>query len=203
MQEENIITHVVELPKGRCQVEINGEFRFALYKKELHSYQIKEGEAISGAALKEILKEVLPKRAKLRSLNLLKNRNYTEHQLREKLRQGFYPESAINEAVDYAKSFHYINDRCYAKDYIVYYSESRSRGRITQDLLKKGIAKELIISVYEEDLEEELPDETALIERWLQKKNYDREHADRQERQRMGAFLYRKGFSLEKIEKSI
>lgn len=203
MPEDNIITRVTELSQGRYKVEIDGELRFALYKGELHSYQIKEGEAVSGEALEEILTELLPKRAKLRSMNLLKSRTYTEHQLREKLRQGFYPEAAINEAVEYIKSFHYIDDRCYAKDYIVYYSESRSRGRITQDLIKKGIPKELINAVYEEDMEEELPDETALIKRWLQKKNYDRDRADYQERQKMGAFLYRKGFSLEKIEKSI
>lgn len=203
MQEENIITGVTELSKGRNQVEINGELRFALYRGELHTYHIKEGEKISEEALEEILKELLPRRAKLRSMNLLKSRSYTEYQIREKLKQGFYPETAIDEAIEYVKSFHYIDDRCYAKDYIVYYSESRSRGRITQDLLKKGIPKEVINAVYEEDLAEELPDETALIERWLQKKNYDRDCADYQERQKMGAFLYRKGFSMDKIEKCL
>ena len=203
MGEENIITNVTELSKGRYQVELDGERRFTLYKGELHTYQIKEGARISGEAVEEILTEILPKRAKLRSMNLLKNRSYTEYQLREKLRQGFYPESVIDEALEYVKSYHYIDDRCYVRDYIVYYSESRSRGRIMQDLLRKGVSKELIRAVYEEDLVEELPDETALIKRWLLKKNYDRERADYQERQKMGVFLYRKGFSLEKIEKSI
>lgn len=203
MGEGNIITCVTELSKGRCIVELDGEFRFALYKGELHTYHIKTGERISEEALEEILREILPGRAKLRSMNLLKSRSYTEYQIREKLRQGFYPEAVIDEAVAYIKSFHYIDDRRYAKDYIVYYSENRSRGRITRDLLQKGIAKELINAVYAEDLEEELPDETVLIARWLQKKNYDRDLAGYQERQKMGAFLYRKGFSLEKIEKSI
>ena len=88
------------------------------------------------------------------------------------------------------------------KDYIVYYSESRSRGRIEQDLFRKGISKELISTVYEEDLgEEKLPDEILLMEKWLEKKNYNKENADYREKQKMGAFLYRKGFSLENIEK--
>lgn len=203
MREEYIITGVTELSKGRCKVELDGELRFVLYRGELHTYHIKAGERISGEALEEILTEVLPKRAKLRSMNLLKSRPYTEYQIREKLRQGFYPEAVIDDAVAYVKSFHYIDDRCYAKDYIVYYSENRSRGRITQDLIKKGIAKELINTVYEEDLEEELPDEIVLMQRLLRKKNYDKESADYQERQKMGAFLYRKGFSLDKIERII
>lgn len=203
MQEENIITGIIELSGGRCKVEIDGEFQFVLYRGELRAYQIKEGECVSGDTLREILTEVLPKRAKLRSMNLLKSRTYTERQIREKLRQGFYPEAVIDEAVEYIKSFHYIDDRRYVKDYIVYYSESRSQGRIKQDLIKKGIDRELIDAVYEEELEEELPDETVLIHKWLQKKSYDRDCAGYQERQKMGAFLYRKGFSMDKIEKMI
>lgn len=203
MQEENIITDVAGLSGGRYKIEIDGEIRFVLYRGELNTYHIKAGEEISGEDLEEILAEVLPRRAKLRSMNLLKNRMYTEHQIREKLRQGFYPEAVIDEAVEYIKSFRYIDDRRYAKDYITYYSESRSRGRIEQDLLKKGIGRELIREVYEEDMAGELPEETDLIQKWLQKKNYDRDHAGYQEKQKMGAFLYRKGFSMDMIEKNL
>ena len=116
MQEENIITSVTELSRGRYKVEIDGEVRFALYRGELHTYHIKEGEQISGRDLEKILTEVLPKRAKLRGMNLLKSRSYTEHQLREKLKQGLFSEEIIDEAVEYLKSFHYIDDRCYARD---------------------------------------------------------------------------------------
>lgn len=202
MQEEHIVTGITALSKGRYKIDIDGQFRFVLYKGELHTYHVKEGERISDGFLEEILSEVLPKRAKLRSMNLLKSREYTEYQIREKLRQGLYPEEAIDEAVEYVKSYRYIDDRRYAKDYIVYYSESRSRGRIEQDLFRKGISKELIRTVYEEDMSgENLPDEIPLIEKWLEKKGYNKENADYQEKQKMGAFLYRKGFSLDNIEK--
>lgn len=165
MQDGYIITSVTGLGRGRYKIELDGEIRFVLYKGELQTYHVKTGERMSGEAAEEIMTGILPGRAKLRSMNLLKSRPYTEYQIREKLRQGFYPEQAIDEAVAYVKSFHYIDDRCYVKDYITYYSESRSRGRITQDLMRKGIARELINAVYEEDLEGELPDETALMER--------------------------------------
>lgn len=202
MQDDNIITSVTKFSKGRYKIDIDGQFRFVLYKGELHTYHVKEGERISDESLYEILSEVLPKRAKLRSMNLLKSREYTEYRIREKLKQGLYPAEAINEAVDYIKSYDYINDRRYVKDYILYYSESRSRGRIEQDLFRKGIGKELIGTVYEEDLKEEiLPDEIPLMEKWLEKKNYSKESATYQEKQKMGAFLYRKGFSLDNIEK--
>ena len=202
MQDDNILTGITAFSKGRYKIDIDGQFRFLLYKGELHTYHIKEGERISDESLEEILSEVLPKRAKLRSMNLLTSREYTEYQIREKLKQGLYPDEVIDEAVEYIKSYHYIDDRRYVKDYIIYYSDSRSRGRIEQDLLRRGIRKELITAVYEEDLyEEKLPDEIPLMEKWLEKKKYDKEHATYQEKQKMGAFLYRKGFSLDNIEK--
>ena len=202
MQEENIVTDITALSGGRYKIEIEEHTCFVLYKKELRTYRIKEGERISDTALHEILSEILPKRAKLRSMNLLKGREYTERQLREKLKLGLYPEAVIDEAVTYVKSFHYLDDRRYAKDYILYYSESRSRGRIEQDLCRKGIAKELLRAVYEEETAKEaLPDEISLMEKLLRKKNYRKESADYREKQKMGAFLYRKGFSLDNIEK--
>lgn len=202
MQEENIVTGITALSRGRCQIDIDGQFRFILYRGELRTYQVKEGERISEESLEEILTKVLPMRAKKRSMNLLKSREYTEYQIREKLKQGQYPASAIDEAIEYIKSYHYIDDRRYARDYILYYSELRSRGRIEQDLIRKGIAKELIGRVYEEELsEEKLPDEISLMEKLLAKKKYDKENADYREKQKMGAFLYRKGFSLDNIAK--
>lgn len=202
MQGDHIITGITALSKGRYKIEVDGECGFVLYRGELKAYHIREGEQISGEFLEKILSEILPKRAKLRSMNLLKNREYTEYQLREKLRQGIYPEAVIDEAIEYLKSYHYIDDRRYVKDYITYYSESRSRGRIEQDLLRKGICRNLIRTVCEEDLEEDkLPDEILLMKKLLEKKNYRAESADYPERQKLKAFLYRKGFSLDNIEK--
>lgn len=202
MQGDHIITGITALSKGRYKIEVDGECGFVLYRGELKAYHIREGEEISGEFLEEILSEILPRRAKLRSMNLLKSREYTEYQLREKLRQGIYPEAVIDEAIEYLKSYHYIDDRRYVKDYITYYSESRSRGRIEQDLLRKGICRDLIRTVCEEDLEEDkLSDEILLMKKLLEKKNYRAESADYPERQKLKAFLYRKGFSLDNIEK--
>ncbi len=200
MLEGNRITRIEPAGKSRYKIFIEDEFRFILYKKELSIFHMEEGKEISEAAIRKILTEILPERAKLRSMNLVKNRNYTEYQLREKLKQGFYPETAIEEAVAYMKAHHYINDRRYAKDYIVYYSESRSRGRIMQDLLRKGISREVIQDVCERDLEEEkIPEEKQLIEKLLEKKHYRKETADYEMKQKMAAFLYRKGFSADSI----
>ncbi len=200
MTGEKTITEIEPLNKSRYKIYMDGQLFFVLYKGEMKKYHLEAGKEISEEALHELLTKTLPQRAKLRSMNLLKSRMYTEHQLREKLRQGFYPEEIIEEAINYVKSYHYIDDRRYAKDYITYYSESRSPRRIEQDLLKKGIERELIRKAYEEEAEEgKLPDEKVLIEKLLEKKHFDKEAADYGMKQKIAAYLYRKGFSIDNI----
>ncbi len=201
MEEKTLVTRIEAWNKSRYKIYINQEFAFVLYKGELRSCGVKEGEEISRENRECILREILPKRAKLRSMNLLKSREYTEYQLKEKLRQGLYPEEVIEEALQYVKAFHYIDDGRYAGNYILYYSDTRSRRRIEQDLLRKGIGRELIRQAYEEAAsKEKLTDERVLIERFLEKRHYKKELADFQEKQKTGAFLYRKGFSMDIIQ---
>ena len=91
------ITGIEEVSKSRSKIDIDNEFAFVLYKGELRLYQIVLGEEISEKAYREIMKEVLPKRAKLRAMNLLTKRDYTTARLREKLVQGGYPASVVEE----------------------------------------------------------------------------------------------------------
>jgi hypothetical protein len=92
------VTQVTELSKSRSKVYIDQEFAFVLYKGELRLYHIKEGQQLSEEDYRTIMQEVLPKRAKLRAMNLLQGREYTTAQLRTKLQQGFYPAEIIEQA---------------------------------------------------------------------------------------------------------
>ena len=75
------VTRLEELSRSRSRVYIEQEFAFVLYKGELRSYHICEGEELEQSDYEEIINKVLPKRAKLRAMNLLKNREYTVKQL--------------------------------------------------------------------------------------------------------------------------
>ena len=196
------VTRIEELNKSRCKVVIEQEFAFVLYKGELRLYHVREGEELSENSYNAIMTEVLPKRAKLRAMNLLQKREYTTSQLRDKLRQGFYPEAVLEEALDYVASFHYTDDLRYATDYIRCNEQTRSRKRIEQDLQGKGISKDLIKAAWE-DWEElgGVQDEEMMIRRLLAKRGYDADAADYSRRQKEAAFLMRKGFSGESIRR--
>ncbi|MCR5031338.1 MAG: recombination regulator RecX [Lachnospiraceae bacterium] len=195
-----IVTEIKEFRKGRYQVFLDGEAAFVLYRGELRSFSLREGEEISPEAYREILEKVLPKRAKLRCMNLLKTKSYTEKQLRDKMREGLYPQAAIDEAIEYLKSFHYVDDDQFAEDYVFFNMEHRSRTRIEQDLMKKGISKEVTRAAFER-LEDKgtVQDETEQIRRFLEKKHFDPEEMDKKEQQKLMASLFRKGFSADKI----
>lgn len=195
-----IVTGLSERDKSKIRVEIDGQFAFVLYKGELSRYGVKQGEELSPENYRIITQEILPKRVKLRAMNLLKSRAYTTMQLREKLRAGEYSEEFIALAIDYVSSFGYLDDRMYAADFVEYNKESKSKRRIQMDLQKKGISKELFEEVWEEtagDAQKEL--ETKQIKRLMEKKHFCLESASKEEIFKMMGFLYRKGFSTDLI----
>lgn len=197
-----LVTDIVDVSKTRSKVFIDGSFAFVLYKGELRKYHIEKEKELAETDYMELVEKVLPKRAKLRSMNLLQSREYTEKQLKDKLLQGGYPEQIAEEALEYVKSYHYIDDDRYAATYIEYHAESKSRQRIIQDLMRKGISKECIERQWQnaEELGVSVNEEKMILE-ILEKKNYVDKEADMKERQKMYAFLLRKGFSCEKIRK--
>lgn len=199
-----IVTQISEVSKSRYRVYLDGQFAFVLYKGELRQFQIREGQELSEESYQHIMTQILSKRAKLRSMNLLQSRDYTKRQLEDKLRQGDYPQECIDEAIAYVESYGYIDDRRYARDYIEYHIQIRSRNRIEADLMRKGIAKDIVREVFGEleNLGVE-QDEMAMIRDLLKKKKYSTDTATKQEQQKMYGFLYRKGFSPEAIMRAL
>ncbi len=199
------VTEIEEISGKRSRVFLDGSFAFVVYKGELRKYEIEKGKELEEEVLDELQNKVLPRRAKLRAMNLLKNRQYTEKQLTDKLLLGGYSQEIARVAVDYAKSYRYVDDYQYAYDYLACYMERRSRKELEQKLLQKGISRETIDSAAG-DLARDgrVPDEEALLLGLLEKKynKYDGNGkiSDR-EKQRIFAYFYRKGFSSELIRK--
>lgn len=198
------VTDIAEISKSKVKVWVDNEAAFVLYKGELGKLDIIKGKALSEKSFRHITEELLVKRARLRCLNLLKGRDYTKYQLTVKLRQGLYPEPVIENALNYVASYGYIDDVRYAQAYIKYAGASKSKKQIMYDLRKKGVSKQDIAYAYAKCEEKNISvDETDLIKKILQKKNYRKESSTLEERRKMTAFLYRKGFSWENICRAV
>ena len=199
-----MVTRIEELTKSRIRIFLEEESSFVLYKGELRTFHICAGAEIAQESYDTIMGELLPKRAKLRAMNLLKSREYTVKQLRDKLLQGGYPEKIVEEALAYVGSFHYTDDLRYAVTFISDHESTRSRRRIEQDLMAKGIDRDVMDKAWGEwEQRGGSQDEEAMICALLQKKHFVPEEADQREKQRMYGFLVRKGFSGEQARKAV
>ena len=195
------VTKIQEITKNRVKVTVDNEFSFVLYKGELRLYKIKEECELIKESYDEIFNIVLPKRAKLRAMNLLKIRPYTVKGLTDKLLEGGYPDEIVKVAIEYVSSYHYLDDLNYAKEYIYTYKDRKNLKTIKFDLIKKGVPKDLI----EEALNDELPDsrdyEQKQIIEFINKKKKSYDEFNYENKMKVLASLYRKGYNVELSKK--
>ncbi|MCR5468788.1 MAG: RecX family transcriptional regulator [Lachnospiraceae bacterium] len=187
------------LDKGKYIVSFDCEEEILLYRSEIKELDLEEGSFINSEKYNDIL-NIVSKRATKRAMHILEKRDKTEKQLRDKLKEGKYPDSAIDKAIDYVKSFRYLDDSRYAYNYISYRIESKSRANIIGALVVKGINKDLASEIYDELYD---PSYTSdQIEKHLVKKKYF-EADERQKQNRIIQSIMRKGFSYNDISKII
>lgn len=194
------VSRIEPVSKTRYKVFIDGQFAFALYKGELSRYHIVDGSEIDENVYQILYKDNV-KRAKLRAMHLLSDMGRTESQLRTKLLQGGYPQKIVDEAITYVKSFGYINDREYARNFVESRKEKKSRKEIYAALCQKGLDSELIKEALNECYAGE--DSLQAIKALLRKKGYHPGNADLKENQKIIGYLVRKGFQYEDIRKVV
>ena len=138
------------------------------------------------------------KRAKLRAMHLLTARDYTEHNLRDKLIKDDYPEEVVDAAIEYVSSYGYIDDRRYADSFVRSSLGIRSSLEITRKLVGKGVSREII----EEALAEGYDygeGEDDLIRKLIKKKCKNADEMDNKQRQKLYSYMYGKGFSIDRV----
>lgn len=135
--------------------------------------------------------------AKKKAMSLLKYMDRTEWQLRDKLAAKGFSEEAVEGAVDYVKSFHYLDDYRYAVHFVELHYEQRSRQRMRQDLYQRHVPEEYIDLALESICEN---DDVALQEA-LRKITKGETEYSYEEKQKITGKLYRKGFRLGDIKR--
>lgn len=196
-----LVTEIVKHNEKKYKIYVDYEFAFVLYKGELHKYGIRKDEILQESVYRQLTEEVLPKRAKLRAMNLLTKRPYTEQKLRQKLEEGLHSDASIDIAIAYVKSFGYLDDETYAKDYIAYHMTTQSRKVMQQKLLQKGINADLIGSCLDEVCEFEGDRaEREQVQRLFDKKYHGVIPTDYVEKNKMIQFFLRKGYSMSVIK---
>ena len=138
------------------------------------------------------------RRAKLRALHLLTAMDRTEAKLREKL-QTSYCEEAVETAIDYVKTYGYLDDERYVRVYIESKSRTKSRKQIEQELIfNKGVSKEAVERGFEQA---QMADITEVIQKYMQKKKINPQNCEYEQKQKFFAYMMRKGFQIDDLKK--
>ena len=201
-----IVTELSAAGRSRTRVRIDDGWTMVLSNRDLVRYGIRLQEELSESVYEELRAELY--RGALRKCGeLLKNMDYTEKCLREKLVQKGYPQEIAESAVEAMKRAHYVDDARYARHYVQSRIAGRSLRRIRAELMSKGISGELADEAFaaweEENGTAPAAREAEQIRVFLEKKHYDPEKADWKERQKLAASLMRRGSSAEGIQEAL
>ena len=192
-----IVKAVVPVDKRKCKVFLEGDFAFVLYKSEAARFHIEEGNDLPAKTYEMIEEEILLKRARDRALYLLQSQGRTQAEMIKKLKDDGYSQSVTERVLSFLQEYHFIDDNAYTENYIHVNKGRKSKRQITYELQQKGVDRDQIRQM----LEENPVDEEETVRALLKKKTGGRIPEDKKEIQKLVAFLGRKGFSFEVISR--
>ena len=139
------------------------------------------------------------KRAREKAVYYLQFSGKTESELRKKLAEQKFSPASVDSAIEFAKKYRYLDDEDYARRFVERNRNKKSRKQMIFELSQKGVEKVLLDLVFEDmDVDEE-----SQIMAVLEKRKYPKEDATREEKQKISAYLARKGFSYDAISAAL
>lgn len=133
-----------------------------------------------------------------KAMALLLHKDRTRWELCDRLVRAGFEDDVVEDAVAYVESFHYIDDRRYAVRFAEIYCESRSIKRIRQDLMKRHVPEEYIEDAFEQIQWDDSGALTKELNKLLKGLELS-EDISYEEKQKIAAKLYRKGFQTDDI----
>lgn len=163
---------------------------------DLSLYTCENSNEMGDTRFKKQYKQVVK-----RAMNILQRQDRTEKQLRDKLTgDQRFSEEEIDYAINYVTDYRYLDDLRFARNYVRFRCNMKSKKQIYFGLLGKGVSKENINNALEEEYDVE---ENLLIRKLLEKKDFYGTDISPKEREKLIASLMRKGFSYDDISREM
>ncbi len=198
-----VITRLEDVGQSKIKVYIDYQYAFLLYQKDIEKLELAEGIEISRVYFETILEDTILRRAKQKAIAILKFMDRTELELRTKLIDAGYPEAVVEQTINYVSEYGFLNDERFVSAYVRAKMHTKSKRVIKTELQQKGILKDIIEQIFSEEYEEDGGNEDAeliAIRKAIAKKTKKPETLTYEEKQRLMASLYRKGFQISKIK---
>ena len=183
---------------NKIHIFIDGEYRLTVDKDFIASSPYCENMIIDEEELAGLESAVSSRRAFNKAVELLSRRDHSKGELLIKLRQKGFSDGA-EEAVEKLEGYGYIDDRRFAESYANELARLKNFGkrRILQELLRKGISRDIIDEVLSE-IEIDSESLVNLIER-----KYARYLGDEKGERKTFNALARMGYSYSEIKDAL
>ena len=178
----------IEPYKNRNKVVLDNGEKFLLYKGDIRKFKLEINQEISKVTYNEI-KQLLYERGKERALYILDKTFKTEKQIKD----------VIKRILEFLKKYDIINDKRYASMYIEYKGKTRSGRQISQDLMIKGISKDIISESFESTDYSDADSLKKIIDKRAKRYNLD----DRKNLQKLYQYLMGKGYKYSDIKNEL
>ena len=181
----------------RANVFVEGEFALGLALIE--AAKLSKGQHLSDADIERLHQLDDAERAHEFALNFLSYRPRSEDEVRRRLAERGFPESAIADAIGRLLRAGLLDDEAFARYWVENRSRFRPRGpyALRQELREKGVPDRIVDAVVADEDQDENAYRAALqrLDRWKRMEPTER-------RRKLTGYLQRRGFGYDSIRQA-
>jgi len=199
-----IITAVERQEKHpqRYNIYLDGEYAFSVHEDILVKHRLLKGGVLESRLVESVLRDEERQKAYHAALRYMSGRPRSEKEVRDRLAAKGFEEEAIVSVLHQLNREGYLDDREFARMWAEQRVHSQKKGRqyVVQELKRKGIGRDRIQEALNQ-LDEQIEADHAyglLSSRWPKLSG---EH--RAKKQKLLAFLLRKGYTRSVIQQAV
>jgi regulatory protein len=180
----------------RSNVYLDGRYAFSLTTELAIMERLRVGEVLSGERYAELVVNDQQARALDAALHFLGPRPRSEREIRDRLARGEYVPQVVDRVVARLRELKLLDDAAFAAYWVDQRATHKPRGSrlLKQELRQKGVAQDVVAEALPED-----DDEDGAYRAAQRKAVSLRALDERTFRQRLGAFLQRRGYGYETV----
>lgn len=195
-----LLTDARSRRKRLTQLYLDGEEAVKVDTEVFERSGLCIGATLTDEALRELLEASERRRAKEKALYLLEHSSHSKKELERKIARTTVSREAAKEAADRMEELGLVNDETYGENLARALFERKGFGtrRVRQELMAKGLDRELIARLLEEYADEDRTQENI---RAVLEKKYRGYREDESVKRRAVAGLQRLGYSFDEIRR--
>ena len=182
----------------RVSIFVDGKYSFSLSLDELVTYKIKNHDGLNEADVKRLKKISTDGKLKARALEWVLNRPHSAREFNDYLRRKKAEPDLIERWAQEFTDKKYLNDHNFAQWlYELRARAGKSNRAIKAEFFKKGIAHDIMDTVFEENANDELERLKILIDKKRKLSRY------RNNPEKLAQYLTSQGFSYGLVKESL